>query len=103
MSHPGVGARVVLGFLRLYQRVVSPMSAPTCRYYPSCSEYAVRAVRRHGAVRGSGLAAWRLMRCNPWSHGGVDDVPGEGPSPEVVVAMGRPHTHHVSPKPGESE
>ena len=49
--------------------------APTCKYYPSCSQYALTAVRRHGALRGTGLALWRLLRCNPWSLGGVDDVP----------------------------
>ncbi|MGO1315901.1 MAG: membrane protein insertion efficiency factor YidD [Cellulomonadaceae bacterium] len=71
--------RFLIGVLRVYQLVLSPMTGPTCRYYPSCSEYAVRAIRRHGVLRGSGLAAWRLLRCNPWSLGGVDDVPGEEP------------------------
>ena len=46
--------------------------APTCKYHPSCSEYAVLAIRTHGVLRGLPLAAWRLMRCHPWSHGGVD-------------------------------
>jgi uncharacterized protein len=46
--------------------------APTCKYHPSCSEYARLAVRKHGVVRGSLFAAWRVLRCNPWSHGGVD-------------------------------
>ena len=48
--------------------------APTCKYHPSCSEYAVQAVRRHGLARGSVLAGWRLLRCNPWSRGGFDPV-----------------------------
>ncbi|HUX71026.1 MAG TPA: membrane protein insertion efficiency factor YidD [Cellulomonadaceae bacterium] len=65
--------------LRGYQRYVSPMTPPTCRYYPSCSEYAVVAVQRHGLFRGTALATWRLLRCNPWSAGGVDDVPERGP------------------------
>jgi uncharacterized protein len=47
-------------------------AAPTCKYHPSCSEYASLAVRKHGPLRGSLLAAWRVARCNPWSHGGVD-------------------------------
>jgi uncharacterized protein len=46
--------------------------APTCKYHPSCSEYAAAALRKHGPVKGSAKAAWRVLRCNPWSHGGVD-------------------------------
>ncbi len=68
-------ARLVLLALRGYQRYVSPARPPTCKYYPSCSQYAVLAIGRHGLLRGSALAAWRLLRCNPWSRGGVDDVP----------------------------
>lgn len=67
--------RVVVWVLRLYQRVISPLYGPSCRFYPSCSSYAVLAITRHGVIRGSGLAAWRLLRCNPWNSGGVDDVP----------------------------
>jgi uncharacterized protein len=58
--------------IRFYQRVVSPALPRRCKYYPSCSEYAVGAIRIHGILRGLVLAAWRLLRCNPWSHGGVD-------------------------------
>jgi putative membrane protein insertion efficiency factor len=58
--------------LRLYQRLISPASPRRCKYHPTCSEYAVQAVRRYGILRGLVLAAWRLLRCNPWSHGGVD-------------------------------
>jgi putative membrane protein insertion efficiency factor len=65
---------VVVASLRLYQRFVSPAFGPRCRYYPSCSEYAVQAVERFGVLRGSVLAVWRLLRCNPLSHGGVDPV-----------------------------
>ena len=60
--------------IRLYRRFISPLLPKTCRYWPSCSEYAVEAVRRYGVLRGVVLAAWRLLRCNPWSHGGVDFV-----------------------------
>ena len=60
--------------VRLYQRAISPALPQTCRYHPSCSQYAVTAVRRFGILRGLVLAAWRLVRCNPWSHGGVDFV-----------------------------
>jgi putative membrane protein insertion efficiency factor len=58
--------------IRLYQRVISPVLPSRCRYYPSCSQYAVGAIRRYGVLRGLVLAGWRLLRCNPWSHGGVD-------------------------------
>lgn len=71
----GLPGLVLLGLLRFYQRVISPMTPPTCRYYPSCSSYAVTAISRHGALRGTWLAVRRVLRCHPWSAGGVDDVP----------------------------
>ena len=58
--------------VRLYQLWLSPLFPNTCKYHPSCSQYAVDALRRYGVLRGSVLAVWRLLRCNPWSHGGVD-------------------------------
>lgn len=60
--------------LRLYRLTVSPLYGDRCKYHPTCSQYALDAVREVGLVRGSVLAAWRLLRCNPWSHGGVDRV-----------------------------
>ena len=60
--------------VRFYQRGISPALPARCKYHPSCSEYAVQAVRRYGVMRGVMLAGWRLLRCNPWSHGGVDFV-----------------------------
>jgi putative membrane protein insertion efficiency factor len=60
--------------IRLYQRALSPAIPQRCKYYPSCSEYAVGAVRQYGILRGLVLAAWRLLRCNPLSDGGVDLV-----------------------------
>jgi putative membrane protein insertion efficiency factor len=60
--------------IRLYQRAISPALPARCKYHPSCSQYAVEAVRRYGVLRGIVLAGWRLLRCNPWSHGGVDFV-----------------------------
>ena len=63
---------VVVAPSRLYQRVISPAIPQRCKYYPTCSEYAVQAIRRFGILRGLVLAAWRVLRCNPWSHGGVD-------------------------------
>ncbi|MCL2787202.1 MAG: membrane protein insertion efficiency factor YidD [Micrococcales bacterium] len=68
-------AGMLVGLLRAYQLVISPMRGPSCRYYPSCSAYALTAIRRHGAARGFALAVWRVLRCNPWSKGGVDHVP----------------------------
>ena len=60
--------------IRLYQRAISPALPARCKYHPSCSAYAIAAVRRYGVMRGVVLAVWRLVRCNPWSHGGVDFV-----------------------------
>jgi putative membrane protein insertion efficiency factor len=65
---------ILVAPIRLYQRAISPALPSRCKYHPSCSEYAVQAVRRYGLVRGVVLAGWRLLRCNPWSHGGVDFV-----------------------------
>lgn len=66
---------VALGVLWLYRNAISPWFAPRCRYYPSCSTYAVEAVKEWGGLRGSWLAIKRVFRCNPWSLGGIDDVP----------------------------
>lgn len=66
--------RLLVAVLRLYQRWISPAFGPRCRYYPSCSEYAVQAVERFGVIRGLVLAGWRLLRCNPLSHGGFDPI-----------------------------
>ncbi len=84
-----VPRRVLVLVIRFYQRFVSPMTPPTCRFYPSCSQYAVIAIERHGAVRGTGLAVRRLLRCHPWNPGGVDDVP--------PAAARRGHSHSVVP------
>jgi uncharacterized protein len=72
----GAPAAVVLVMLHGYQLVVSPWIQPSCRFYPSCSEYAIGAVRQYGATRGSWLTLRRLARCHPWNPGGVDHVPG---------------------------
>jgi len=66
--------RLAIAPIRVYQRLISPMVGQRCKYYPSCSEYAVQAIQRFGILRGVVLAAWRLLRCNPWSHGGCDRV-----------------------------
>ena len=61
--------------LRAYRAGISPLYGDVCRYYPSCSAYALGAVQEHGLVMGSALAARRLARCHPWAEGGIDDVP----------------------------
>ena len=58
--------------VRAYRALVSPLIAPRCKYHPTCSQYALDALREWGFLRGSALAVWRLLRCNPWSDGGVD-------------------------------
>lgn len=65
---------LVVAPIRVYQRLFSPAFGQRCKYYPSCSEYAAQAVERFGILRGLILAVWRLLRCNPWSHGGFDPV-----------------------------
>ena len=60
--------------IRLYQRLISPALPRHCKYEPTCSRYAVQAIERYGILRGLVLAGWRLLRCNPWSHGGFDPV-----------------------------
>ena len=65
---------ITLRLLRGYKWAVSPMLAPACRYVPTCSEYAMEAVERYGALRGGWMSLWRLMRCHPFAHGGYDPV-----------------------------
>jgi len=67
-------ARPVLALLGLYRRRVSPLLPQRCKYHPTCSAYAVQAIETFGILRGSVLAGWRLLRCNPFSHGGHDPV-----------------------------
>lgn len=62
--------------VRVWRAVVSPLYGDVCKYHPSCSAYGLEALRTHGAVKGSLLAAWRILRCNPFSRGGYDPVPG---------------------------
>lgn len=68
-------SKLLVVLIRVYQYLISPMLGQRCKYYPSCSNYAIEALRVHGALRGAGLAAWRVLRCNPFSNGGVDPVP----------------------------
>ncbi len=71
-------SRAMLKSVDFYRSSISPYKGgPTCKYIPSCSQYARTAIERYGALRGGRMAAWRLLRCNPWSRGGYDPVPGD--------------------------
>ncbi|WP_295444631.1 membrane protein insertion efficiency factor YidD [uncultured Thiodictyon sp.] len=67
--------RILIWLVRLYQLVISPMIGPHCRFYPSCSQYAIEAIESHGLLKGVYLALRRLSRCHPWHPGGLDPVP----------------------------
>ena len=82
-----------------YRKLVSPLLPPMCRFYPSCSAYAVEALKEHGAFRGSWLAARRLLRCGPWHPGGLDPVPprraaDQGEAPPRSVEQDTRIRHH---------
>lgn len=65
----------LIAFIIGWRRVISPLYGQVCRYYPSCSAYGLGAVQRFGVVGGGALTLWRILRCNPWSRGGIDNVP----------------------------
>jgi uncharacterized protein len=93
MSPAQVLARPVMWCLRGYQLVISPLRPPTCRYYPSCSAYAMTALEQYGLGRGTWMAVRRLLRCHPWSPGGVDHVPLRD------AGTGRPIPGTTGPRP----
>lgn len=66
--------KVLIRMIRFYQKYISPQLPPSCKYIPSCSEYAVEAIGKYGAIKGTLMAAWRILRCNPFSKGGYDPV-----------------------------
>lgn len=70
-----VPCRILQGAIRFYQRSISPLFPPTCRYYPTCSEYAVIALQKYGVIKGGWLATKRICRCHPFHPGGYDPVP----------------------------
>lgn len=95
---------LLIGLLKLYRLVISPLYGNVCRYYPSCSAYALRAVQVHGALKGSWLAGRRLLRCHPWAPGGYDPVPGtpefeeEARLQAEAAAASHDLAHHDSPE-----
>lgn len=67
--------KILLAVVKAYQKIISPLFPPSCRYYPTCSHYTVQALEKHGAAKGLFMGASRIMRCNPFAEGGVDKVP----------------------------
>lgn len=86
----------MIAFMLAYRKVISPLYGEVCRYYPSCSRYSLEAYQQRGFVIGVALTAWRLLRCNPFSPGGVDDVPP--PSHEHFVTSPRGFVRPTSSK-----
>jgi uncharacterized protein len=87
----------LVAVLRGYQRWISPALPPSCRFYPSCSAYAIEALQVHGLLRGVALASWRLLRCAPWHPGGVDPVPpGRAPGRRSSPDGSRAHRTHLA-------
>lgn len=87
----------LIWLVQLYQLLLSPTLAQQCRFYPSCSAYAVTALSRHGAVKGSWLTVRRLARCHPWNPGGVDHVPPIEPKGAGLDATGHPASARAAP------
>ncbi len=88
--------------IRGYQRFISPLLPPSCKYYPSCSAYGIEALKIHGFLKGTALTIWRVLRCNPWSRGGVDfppgsdldvEIPPDDDDPTTASETPREHTH----------
>ncbi|MCI9136476.1 MAG: membrane protein insertion efficiency factor YidD [Lachnospiraceae bacterium] len=67
--------KILIAFINLYRKYLSPLKTTKCPYYPTCSTYGLEAIQKHGALKGSLLAGWRILRCNPFSKGGYDPVP----------------------------
>ncbi|MBE6806232.1 MAG: membrane protein insertion efficiency factor YidD [Ruminococcaceae bacterium] len=70
-------SKILIGAVKLYQKCISPYFPGCCRFTPTCSNYAIEALRVHGALKGTALAVWRILRCNPFCRGGYDPVPSK--------------------------
>ncbi|PRR81391.1 membrane protein insertion efficiency factor YidD [Clostridium vincentii] len=66
--------KLMISLIKFYRKNISPMNPPRCKYIPTCSQYAIEVIEKHGAIKGGGMAAWRILRCNPFSKGGFDPV-----------------------------
>lgn len=84
---------VLRGLIRAYQLLISPVLPPSCRFTPTCSAYAIEAIAKHGAVKGSVLAGRRICRCHPWNDGGYDPVPE--PDAKTKAGGGTPSARHL--------
>ncbi len=105
-SVAGTAARGVIVVIELYRNTVSPMRLPSCRFSPTCSQYAVDALREYGLIRGGWLATVRLLKCGPWHRGGWDPIPERCGDSRVHVmdsAQGADDFWDTPAKQGESE
>lgn len=88
-------------FVKFWRRFISPLYGDVCKFYPTCSAYGLEALETHGALKGSWLTIRRILRCHPWSAGGIDFVPGSASAMRWDAEHGAPdvgHTHHTSTK-----
>ena len=88
---------LLIGLISAYRLVISPLLGPTCRYHPSCSAYGLEAMKVHGGLKGLALTTWRVLRCNPFTPGGLDPVPHRGEWRPDILPDGRPRpARHAS-------
>ena len=83
--------KVLIALIRFYQRTISAKSPPVCRFTPTCSAYAIQAIERFGVIKGSGLAIWRILRCNPFGKYGYDPVPEKKTKEKKKRGVNPPH------------
>lgn len=83
-------AWLLIALIWIYRQTISPLLPASCRFYPSCSAYALKAIQIHGSAKGTALACWRLLRCNPWNRGGIDPVPQRGNWRPDILPDGTP-------------
>jgi putative membrane protein insertion efficiency factor len=107
LARPWLWPRLLLmGLVQAYRWLLKPWLGNACRFEPTCSAYALLALQRHGALRGSALAGWRLARCHPWCEGGFDPVPErpDNPAAGLFTRLGGPqHPASRSPRPSSGD
>ena len=94
--------KLLIGSIHFYQRAISANTPPACRFTPTCSAYAIQAIERFGVIRGTGLAIWRILRCNPWGGHGYDPVPEEKSRKKGMAVQNDPDALHSSEKTGQA-